>query len=170
MDSSYKKPMVALQAQVKKAGIDMQVKVVDHASFHSLVRKDASPVVYYACWRPNVDVFLTRFYHSDSVVVTGKSPDTNFSHYGAADVNGDGKPESIDALIEQARYELSADKQNELWKQAQIQVLKDVAVLPVIRLLYVFPMQSTVDLGYPMEFSWQTYTPQICEKTRILAE
>ena len=147
LDSSYKKPMVALQAQVKKAGIDMQIKIVDHSSFHSLIRKDASPVVYYACWRPNVDVFLTRFYHSDSVVVTGKSPDTNFSHYGAVDINGDGKPESIDALIEQARYELNADKQNELWKQAQIQVLKDVAVLPVIRLLYVFPMQSSVDLG-----------------------
>lgn len=169
MDSSYRKPMVALQAQVKKAGIDMQVKVVDHASFHTMVRKDASPVVYYACWRPNSDVYLTRFFHSDSSVVNGKSPDTNFSHYGTVDANKDGKVDSIDALIEKARWELDAAKQNELWKKAQIQVLEDAAVLPVIRLKYDFPMKSYVDLGCPLEFSWQTYAPQINEKTKILA-
>ncbi len=166
LDTSYRKPMVALQAQLKKAGIDMQLKVVDHASFHTLVRKDASPVVYYASWRPNVDVFLTRFYHSDMAVVSGKSPDTNFSHYGTVK----DKVGNIDSLIEQARWELDANKQIEIWKQAQIQLLKDVAVLPVIRLLYVFPMTSNVELGCPLEFAWQTYTPQINEKTRLLAQ
>jgi len=169
LDSSYRKPMIALQAQVKKAGIDMQVKVVDHASFHSLIRKDASPVVYYACWRPNLDVFLTRFYHSDSSVMTGKSPDTNFSHYGTPEAVKGGQSGNIDALIEQARWELNPEKQNELWKKAQIAVLKDVAVVPVVRQLYVFPMKTYVELGYPLEFSWQTYSPQINEKTRILA-
>ncbi len=59
MSSSYQKPMVAIQALVRKAGIDMQVKIVDHASFHSQIRENASPIVYYAAWRPNVDVFLT---------------------------------------------------------------------------------------------------------------
>lgn len=169
MDSSYRKPMVALQAQVKKAGFDMQLKVVDHASYHTLIRKDASPVVYYACWRPNVDVFLTRFYHSDMAILTGKSPDTNFSHYGTLDCNKDGKPHTIDALIDQARWELNSEKQNQLWKQAQVEVLRDAAVLPMIRLKYVFPMKKYVDLGCPLEYSWQTYTPQINEKTRLLA-
>ena len=168
MDSSYRKPMIAIQAQVKKAGIDMKLKVVEHSSFHSLVRQDASPIVYYASWRPNVDVFLTRFYHADSAVVSGKKPDTNFSHYGAVDANGDGKIDNIDALIENARWELDSKRQNQLWEEAQIQLLKDVAVLPVIRLKYDFPMKSYVDLGNPLEWSWQTYAPQINEKTRIL--
>jgi peptide/nickel transport system substrate-binding protein len=167
--TSYRKPMVAIQAQVKRAGIDMQLKVVDHPSFHTLIRKDASPLVYYACWRPNVDVFLTRFFHSNSVVVTGKKPDTNFSHYGAVDANGDGKIDSIDSLIESARWELNKDKQEALWKKAQIQILKDAAAIPIIRLKYVFPMKSYVELGHPLEFSWQTYSPQITEKTAILA-
>jgi len=166
LDTSYRKPMIALQAQLKKAGIDMQLKVVDHASFHTLIRKDASPVVYYACWRPNVDVFLTRFYHSDMSIGTGKTPDTNFSHYGTVK---DGKVGNIDALIEQARWEMDSAKQNELWKQAQIQVLKDAAVMPSIRLLYVFPMKSYIDLGCPLEYSWETYTPQVNEKTKVLA-
>ena len=167
--TSYRKPMVAIQGQVKKAGIDLKLKVVDHSSFHSLIRQDASPLVYYACWRPNVDVFLTRFFHSASEVVSGAKPDTNFSHYGAVDANGDGKIDSIDALIEKARWELDAGKQSALWKEAQVQLLKDVAMVPMIRLKYVFPMKSYVDIGHPLEFSWQTYSPQITEKTKILA-
>jgi peptide/nickel transport system substrate-binding protein len=167
--TSYRKPLVALQAQLKKSGIDMQLKVVDHSSFHSLIRKDASPLVYYACWRPNSDVFLTRFYHSASEVVKGKKPDTGFSHYGAVDANGDGKIDSIDDLIEQARYELDGAKQAALWRQAQIELLKNAAVVPMIRLKYAFPMKSYVDIGHPLEFSWQTYSPQITEKTKILA-
>jgi peptide/nickel transport system substrate-binding protein len=169
MSSSYQKPMVAIQALVRKAGIDMQVKIVDHASFHSQIRENASPIVYYAAWRPNVDVYLTQFFHSDSVVVKGKKPNTNFSNYGLVDADGDGKIDSVDSLIEQARWELNAQKQEELWKQAQIQILKDAVAVPIIRLKYTFPQKSYVDLGYPLDWSWQTYSPQITEKTRILA-
>ena len=167
--TSYRKPMVGIQAQLKKAGIDITLKVVDHSAFHSLIRDDASPMVLYACWRPNADVFLTRFYHSDSVVVSGKKPDTNFSHYGTVDADGDGKVDSIDGLIEKARLELNAKKQSAMWRKAQIQLLKHAAVVPIIRLKYAFPMKSYVDLGHPLVFSWCTYSPQITEKTRILA-
>lgn len=167
--TSYRKPMVAIQGQVKRAGINMKLKVVDHSSFHSLIREDASPLVYYACWRPNVDVFLTRFFHSASEVVSGEKPDTNFSHYGAVDADGDGNVDSIDALIETARWELDADKQSALWKKAQVQLLENAAVVPMIRLKYVFPMKTYIELGHPLEFSWQTYSPQVTEKTKILA-
>jgi peptide/nickel transport system substrate-binding protein len=169
MSSSYQKPMVAIQALVRKAGIDMQVKIVDHASFHSQIRENASPIVYYAAWRPNVDVYLTQFFHSDSVVVKGKKPITNFSNYGLVDADGDGKIDSVDPLIEQARWELDAQKQEALWKQAQIQILKDAVAVPIIRLKYTFPLKSYVDLGYPLEWSWQTYSPQITENTKIMA-
>ena len=167
--TSYKKPMVALQAQLKKAGIDLKLQVVDHSSYHSLIRDDANPMVYYACWRPNADVHLTRFYHSDSIVVSGDSPDTNFSHYGGVDADGDGKVDSIDNLIEEARYTLDKDEQIKLWEKAQIKLLEDCAVTPMIRLKYAFPMKTYVDLGHPLEFSWQTYSPQITENTKILA-
>jgi peptide/nickel transport system substrate-binding protein len=169
MSSSYQKPMVAIQALVRKAGIDMQLKVVDHASFHSKIRENASPIVYYASWRPNEDVYLTQFYFSESVVQKGKKPITNFSHYGLVDANGDGKVDSVDSLIETARWELNAQKQEALWKEAQVQLLKDAVAVPIIRLKYTFPQKSYVDLGYPLEWAWQTYSPQITEKTKILA-
>ena len=44
------------------------------------------------------------------------------------DANADGKVDNIDTLIEQARWELDAKKQETLWKEAQVQLLKDVAV------------------------------------------
>jgi len=160
---------VAIQALVRKAGIDMQVKIVDHASFHSKIRENASPIVYYAAWRPNEDVYLSQFFHSDAVVVKGKKPVTNFSHYGLVDATADGKVDSVDSLIEQARWELNAQKQETLWKEAQVQILKDVVAVPIIRLKYTFPQKSYVDLGYPLEWAWQTYSPQITEKTKILA-
>jgi len=167
--TSYQKPMIAIQAIVKKAGIDLQLKVVDHASFHSLIRESASSIVYYACWRPNVDVFLTQFFHSDSVVQKGKKPITNFSHYGLMDADGDGKIDSADTAIEQARWELNSQKQDAMWKEIQIKLLKDVVAVPSIRLKYCFPMKAYVDLGHPLDWSWQTYSPQITEKTKIMA-
>jgi peptide/nickel transport system substrate-binding protein len=169
MATDYLKPMQAIQAQLRKVGIDMKLKVVDHPTFHSMIRQDLSPLVYYECWRSDADVFLTRFFHSNSVVVTGKKPDTNFSHYGAVDADGDGKIDSIDDLIEEARWELNPDRQIELWKEAQIRLLENMAVLPIIRLRYVFPMKSYVDLGIPLEWIWTVYYPQITEKARILA-
>ena len=86
------------------------------------------------------------------------------------DANGDGKIDSIDDLIEKARWELDAKKQMALWKEAQIKLLKDVAVVPIIRLKYAFPMKSYVDLGHPLEFSWATYSPQITEKTKNIGK
>jgi peptide/nickel transport system substrate-binding protein len=168
MASSYRKPMTAIQAELKKVGIDLELKVVDHASYHTLIRKNVNPFVLYSPWRTNVDAWLTRFYHSDSIIVTGKTPDTNFSHYGAIDSDGDGKIDSIDNLIETARSELDSEKQIALWKEAQIKVLRDAAVVPIMRLKYVFAMKSYIEPGHPAEWFWTTQAYQVTEKTRIL--
>lgn len=169
MASSYLKPMQIIQSQLRAVGIDLKLKVVEHSTFHSLIRDDASPLAYYACWRPNADVFLTRFYHSTSEVVEGESPDTNFSHYGAVDANSDGETDSIDALIEEAHLTLDSNEQIKLWEDAQIQLLEDMAALPIIRLEYTFPMKTYVNLGHPLEFEWTCYSPEVTENTKILA-
>jgi len=168
MASSYLKPMTAIQAQVRKAGIDLDVKVVDHPSFHSLIRKDLSSLVLYSPWRPNVDNWLTRFFHSSSDIIKGKTPDTNFCHYGWVDADGDGKIDSVDDLIEKARSELDQNKQIELWKEIQVQLLKNVAVIPIMRLKYVFPRDKNVDLGHPNTWLYTTQSIQLTEKSRIL--
>jgi peptide/nickel transport system substrate-binding protein len=164
--ASYLAPMQNLQAQLAQCGVDLELRTVDHSTMHTLIREDTNQIVLYIAWRPNADVFLTRFYHSDSIVVTGDSPDTNFSHLGGTDVNGDGDVESIDALIEEARAELDADAQARLWREAQTEILDLAVAYPLYIKSLVFATHEGVDFGYEVESTLALY-PQINETTTL---
>lgn len=152
---SYRKNYESLQAELTKLGLDIQLKVVDHPTFHSLIREDANPIVIYIAFRPNADVYLTQFFHSDSIVVTGAKPNVNFSHY-----------DQIDDLIESARAETDPDKQAELWKQAQTKVLEDLAGYPLHFINQVYARSEKVDYGHELKSVLALY-PGIDETTTI---
>lgn len=154
--ASYRRTYEGIQSQLSDLGIDFNLEVVDHSTMHSLIREDANPLIVYIAWRPNADVFLTRFYHSDSIVVTGASPDTNFSHY-----------DQIDDLIEQARVTADEDEQVELWKQAQVQIMEDAVAYPLFILKFVFGRSSEIAFGYELDSTLALY-PQITEDTHLI--
>jgi peptide/nickel transport system substrate-binding protein len=153
---TYRGPYELIQDQVRKIGIDLKLSVVDHSSFHSMIRKDLSPMVIYGCWRPNADVFLTRFFHPDTVVVSGSKPDTNFSHYV-----------KIGNLIDRARTEPELSKQIELWKEAQMELLKDMVAYSLVVVKFPYAARPNVDWGHEPQSSLALY-PQITENTRKL--
>jgi peptide/nickel transport system substrate-binding protein len=152
---SYLKNYESMQAQLAEIGIDITINVVDHSSMHSLIREDVNPIVIYVAWRPNADVYLTRFYHSDSIVVTGAKPDTNFSHYTA-----------IDDMIEAARGELDADTQVQMWKDAQIKILEDMVSYPLQYQNQVIARHDYVDFGHELKSVLALYA-QITENTTV---
>jgi len=152
----YHKAYKSMGEQLGRIGIDIKIKVVDHSTMHKLIRQDVNPIVIYGAWRPNADVFLTRFFHSDSIVVTGVKPDTNFSHY-----------DKIDDLIEAARLETDPSQQIELWKQAQIKILADMAAYPLHYLNMVHVRRNCIEYGHEVVSTMALY-PQITEKTRIM--
>lgn len=156
--ASYRKTYESIQAQLREAGIDLELKVVDHSTMHTLIREDANPVVVYIAWRPNADVFLTRFYHSDSIVVTGAKPDTNFSHYTG-----------IDDLIESARVEADPDKQVEVWKDAQKKILEEAVAYPLFVLKFIFARKPDVEWGYELKSTLALY-PQVTEQTMFAGQ
>ena len=86
---AYRVIYESMQAQLAQVGIKMDVKVVDHATMHDQIRKDVNPLVVYVAFRPTADAYLTQFFHSDSIVVTGKNPNTNFAHYDKVDAQID---------------------------------------------------------------------------------
>ena len=151
----YRRNYESTRDQLDDLGIETEVEVVEHRAMHKAIRADKNPFVIYIAWRPNADVFLTRFFHSDSVVVTGKKPDTNFSHYTA-----------VDSLIEAARLAREPEKQVSLWKLAQIRILKDAVAFPLHYTSLVYARRSGVDYGHDVRASVSLY-PQITENTRI---
>jgi peptide/nickel transport system substrate-binding protein len=153
--TGYRRIYENMQAQLAEVGIDLTVNVVDHSTMHAQIREDVNPIVVYIAWRPNADAYLTRFYHSDSIVVTGASPDTNFSHYAA-----------IDDLIEQARVETDAEAQIQLWKDAQIQILEDMVSYPLHFQQQVYARSDGVDYGHELVSVLALY-PGITEKTTL---
>lgn len=144
-----------LCGQLARIGITCHLSVLSHSDMHRHIRGNPLPVVLYVAWRPNTDVYLSQFFHSDAIVTGGDKPDTNFSHYG-----------DMDPLIEAARVEIDPEKQLTLWKQAQIKLLDDMAAYPIMYTKQCCARRSCVDYGHPLVSTMALY-PQFTEKTSI---
>jgi peptide/nickel transport system substrate-binding protein len=153
--TGYRRIYENMQAQLAEVGVDLAVNVVDHSTMHAQIRQDVNPIVVYIAWRPNADVYLTRFYHSDSIVVTGAAPDTNFSHYTA-----------IDDMIEGARVETDAEAQIQMWKDAQAMILEDMVAYPLHFQQQVYARSNAVNYGHDLVSVLALY-PGIDETTTL---
>ena len=128
------------QAQLAKAGIDLQLEVVDHQTFHAQIRQDLSQMVYYSAARfPIADVYLTQFFHSDSIVLK-PTASINFSHCDVAD-----------AEIVAARSEPDAEKQKQLWAAAQKKIIENICAVPLYEQLIAYARRDAVDWGYDLQ-------------------
>jgi peptide/nickel transport system substrate-binding protein len=153
--TDYSANYEVLQAELAEIGITINLTVVDHATMHEQIRDDVNPIVIYVAFRPNADVYLNSFFHSNSIVVEGSSPITNFAHYSG-----------VDDLIEQARAETDPEAQAELWKQANVQILEDIAAIPLYMQNLVYARQPGVEYGHELVASQALY-PQITELTTL---
>ncbi|MBA2598779.1 MAG: polyamine ABC transporter substrate-binding protein [Chloroflexia bacterium] len=153
--TDYRANYEVLQAELAEIGITLNLTVVDHATMHEQIREDVNPIVIYVAFRPNADVYLTNFFHSDSIVVDGASPITNFAHYSG-----------VDDLIESARAETDPEAQAELWRRANIQIQKDLAALPLYMQNLVYARAQGVDYGHEL-ISIPALYPQITELTTV---
>jgi len=145
----------AVQAQLKKAGINLDIELVEHATFHAQIRKDLSPLVHYQAGRfPVADVYLTQFYDSKSIVGTPTAV-TNFSHCNVADDE-----------IRAARVATDPARQLALWKTAQEKIAKAVCGVPVYEQLQLWAWKDNLDIGYEVQGSLNL-SPPVTEKTRF---
>ena len=145
--------MQVFQAELKRAGINLDVQVVEHATYHAQIRQDLSPLVYYSAARfPIADVTLTQFFHSRSIVKTPTAV-TNFSHCNVADKE-----------IDDARTEPDPAKQIALWQEAQRKIIAAVCAVPTFETLLVFAHHDDLDFGYKLDGSL-SLGPLITEAT-----
>lgn len=147
--------MEAVQAQLKKSGITLDITPVEHATFHQQIRQDLSQVVHFQAARfPIADVYLTQFFHSKSIVKTPTAV-TNFSHCKVAD-----------AEIDAARSETDKAKQVALWHTAQEKIIKEMCAVPVNEMLMLWAFKDSLDLGYELKGSLNL-GPPVTEQTRF---
>ena len=144
-----------LKQQLARVGINCRIKVVSHRNMHKSIRdwQHPRPVVIYVAWRPDVDAYLSQFFHSDFIPSPGEKTGSNFSYY-----------DKIDQLIEDARFEIDLEKQINLWSQAQIRILSDMVALPIMYIHQLYVRKSWLDYGHPIELSMALY-PQFTENT-----
>ena len=129
--------MQVIQAQLKRAGITLDLNVVEHATFHQMIRQDASPMVFYSAARfPIADTYLTQFFHSRSIVKTPTAV-TNFSHCTVADAD-----------IDAARSEPDPTRQAAFWAAAQRKIVAEVCGVPLIETQTAWARRSNFDYGY----------------------
>jgi peptide/nickel transport system substrate-binding protein len=152
----YLKNYQSMKKQLAAVNIDVKIHLTDHATMHTLIRKGLYPVVIYEAFRPNTDEFLSRFFHSESIVTTGEKPATNFSYYS-----------KIDKLIEKARSERITLRQIKLWEYAQIKLLEDMVVYPLHYRNQTYVRKKHLDYGHTVVAAMALY-PQITERTHLL--
>jgi len=145
----------SLKEQLAKIGIQVEVEKVPHKQMHKLIRQNISPMILYFTSRPNADSYLRGFFHSDSRVVHGVKPHTNFSQY-----------DKVDTLIDDARNEINPQRQISLWKQAQIKIMADVIVYPLFIVKQSCTRRDYVDYGHELINTLAGY-PQFNEMTRL---
>ena len=147
--------MQVLQAELKRAGIILDLQVVEHATYHQMIRKDLSGMVYYSAARfPIADIYLTQFFNSRSTVGTPTGV-TNFSHCNAAD-----------AEIDAARHEPDEKKQIALWQTAQRKIMAQMCAVPMQETLQAWVRRDDLDYGYDLKGSL-SLGPLITEATRF---
>ncbi len=147
--------MQVVQAQLKRVGINVDMNVVEHATYHQMIRQDVSQMSFYAAARfPVADVYLTQFFHSRSTVKTPTAV-TNFAHCNAAD-----------AEIDAARTEVDKAKQEADWAEAQRKIVAQVCAVPLIETLQVWAHHDDFEFGFPMTGS-MSLGPMLTEASAL---
>jgi peptide/nickel transport system substrate-binding protein len=118
----YPKIMTMVQEQLKRVGVDVQLQLIEHPTYHRNIRNNLNPFVLYGGTRlTDGDVMLSLFFHSDEAPdpATGNKG-TNFAHY-----------RGIDDLLEEGRRTRDSEQRAALYHEAQRRIMDDAVCLPI---------------------------------------
>jgi peptide/nickel transport system substrate-binding protein len=118
----YPKVLTLAQEQLKKVGINVEIQVVEHATFHENIRKNLNPFVLYGGTRiTDADPWLSLFFDSKEIPdpATGNKG-TNFAHY-----------RGMDDLLAAGRVERDTKKRAAIYAEAQKRMERDLVCLPI---------------------------------------
>lgn len=145
--TAYRVAYEVMQEELRQVGITVNLEVVQHATMHELIREGRNPITIYIAYRPTADTYLTQFFSTDGGV-------TNFSKF------------TVDTLRDEARAETDGDAQAQLWKDANIEILRNYAGYGIHITNLVYVRRDAVDYGHELTAVPNLY-PGINETTSI---
>lgn len=129
-ESNYYRPQLeAVQAMLAEANITLDLRVVDHATFHQMQRDDYNTLPFFGSGGFDGLSVLTQFFHKDG--------DLNFSHYTG-----------VSELLDQANASADFDEISEILAEVQRKLVEDLAVYPTVTVMKVMVRQPNISLGY----------------------
>lgn len=143
----YRASYEVLQEELRQIGITVNLEVVQHATMHELIRQDRNPIVIYNAYRPTPDMYITAFFSREGGV-------TNWSKLDLLE------------LRDAARAELDPEKQDEIWREASIEILKNYAGYGIFYINQVYTRLDTVDYGHELDAVLALY-PGVDETSSI---
>lgn len=156
----YSAIMLMVQEQLRKIGVNLDLKIIDHTSMQNDNRRDLNSMALESSSYPPVPTqALLQQLSSRAVVKPDSTGGGNYSHYGVA-------MPGVDTLLEQALDEPNFARRAELCQAVERQVLRDLPDLGMITLSYVIARNPRVDLGYKVQ-SGYAYWP--LHRARVVA-
>jgi peptide/nickel transport system substrate-binding protein len=138
----YSAIMLVVQEQMRRVGLNLNLQVIDHTTFHANDHKDMNSLAQNSSAYPPVPTEpLLDNLSSSAVVKADGSGGNNFSHYGVA-------MPGIDDLLERARAEPDFERRLAIIQEAEKKVMTDLPILPISTNGYMIVRDPRVKLGY----------------------
>lgn len=148
----YKSNVLILQELLRKVGIQINLRVVEHTSYHNDIRKDLNTMIMYSSGQPPLTQAVLNAFYKSSAIVGKPTRNMNFSHYG--DLAG-----NSDKLMEEANQEIDDAKRIALLKQAQIDIMWHVPSIPLPSPASLWLTNGkTMEIGFPIKAFMGTFT------------
>jgi len=144
----YSSLMLIMQEQLRQVGVNMDLKLEDHAAFHSDATKDlCNFTMRGGSYAPvPTQPFQNELTAAGNVLPDGKGHGNNFSHYGVA-IPG------IDDLLNQAMAEPDAGKRIALCTKIDEKMLADLPIISICNTAYVIIRNPRLDIGFKVDSS-----------------
>ena len=142
----YASLMLIVQDQLRKVGVNMDLRLIDHAAFHADALKDLdSFTMRGGAYSPVPTMpFLNELSADGDVKPDGHGNGSNFSHYGVA-IPG------IDALVDQAMREPDLARRLALCRDIERKILTDLPLISLCTTAYVVIRDPRLDIGFTVQ-------------------
>jgi peptide/nickel transport system substrate-binding protein len=148
----YQSIMLMIQEMLRKVGVDMRLRTVDHTAYHTDNLHDANAFPLNSeTTAPVGTALLENYFIRSSEVRSDGKGGNNYSHYGAV-------MPGIDDLVEKILGEPDPARRQALTREAEVKILRDLPAFNALSLHWIFVRNPRLDLGFDIKASYAYFT------------